>query len=510
MTVPVNEWCKVLIVDDEVLIRQGIKHYINWEQEGFQIVGEAANGREALDMIEKLDPHIVITDIVMPMMDGEELTRAIKKDYPNIEVIVLSSFGDFDYVRSTFQSGVADYILKPKLDGPELKKALQQAAKKFPFFTTGKNSKDTIPTIEQMIEKLISGYEIDHPLETITEVFPYSHFCLLGINGTKSRQLEEDAEKNLKLHLKDISIHPVATTDLDITYLLNFNIDKLPSIHESIKVMSTSDREIGWIVSEPFTLITDLKIYYDQLLKMIQYHFYLQNNSVLIYDELPSQLANGNNPFNLNRFTEDFKREQFDSAFDYLEKHVDDLSRQYTMDVFEFKSFLGNIIFNITVLLGNMDYDNEALEKEKYSYFASINDATHVKEATALLHSFLAEANTIITSKSNDISHPNMRKLLDYIERHYAESISLSEMAKHFHFNPSYLSTFFNTHNKEGFSEYLNRIRIEKSVELLEKGTVSISEISGMVGYSDHSYFTKVFKKMMGISPSSYRKRFFT
>ncbi|MFK4997272.1 response regulator [Bacillus sp. N9] len=121
-----RERYKVLIVDDEQLIRQGIKHYVNWEQEGFQIVGEAANGKEALEIIKQTDPHIVITDIVMPVIDGEELTRIIKKDYPHIQVIILSSYSDFDYVRSTFQSGVSDYILKPKLNGPELLTALKR------------------------------------------------------------------------------------------------------------------------------------------------------------------------------------------------------------------------------------------------------------------------------------------------------------------------------------------------------------------------------------------------
>lgn len=109
----VHKWCKVLIVDDALLIRKGIKHSINWEKEGFQIIGEGKNGEEALELIETFHPHIVITDMVMPVMDGVELTKAIKEDFPQIEIIILSSFGDFDYVRSTFQLGISDYILKP-------------------------------------------------------------------------------------------------------------------------------------------------------------------------------------------------------------------------------------------------------------------------------------------------------------------------------------------------------------------------------------------------------------
>ncbi|MFD1907427.1 response regulator [Paenibacillus rhizoplanae] len=127
-----NPICKVLIVDDEILVRQGIKYVLDWEQEGFQIVGEAANGREALNSLQTLQPHIIITDIVMPVMDGEELTRLVKRDYPATEVIVLSSFSEFHYVRSTFQHGVADYILKPKLEAGALLQVLKKTRERIP------------------------------------------------------------------------------------------------------------------------------------------------------------------------------------------------------------------------------------------------------------------------------------------------------------------------------------------------------------------------------------------
>ena len=96
---------------------------------------------------------------------------------------------------------------------------------------------------------------------------------------------------------------------------------------------------------------------------------------------------------------------------------------------------------------------------------------------------------------------------MEYMRENYAEPLTLKEVAKHFHFNPSYLSSYFSTHNNEGFIEYLNKIRIEEAAKLLIKGAASISEISGMVGYSDHSYFCKVFKKIKGLSPSQFKRK---
>lgn len=105
-----NKLYKVLIVDDEMLIRQGIINYIDWEKEGYQIIGEAANGEEALALLEKERPDIIITDIVMPEMDGIELVKIAKEKNPAVNIIILSSFENFDYVRTTFQHGIADYI----------------------------------------------------------------------------------------------------------------------------------------------------------------------------------------------------------------------------------------------------------------------------------------------------------------------------------------------------------------------------------------------------------------
>lgn len=96
-----EDYCKLLIIDDEFIMRQGLKHMVNWEQEGFQIVGEAANGKEGLELIEKLKPHIVISDIVMPVVNGVDFVSAAKELYPDLQIIILSGYDNFDYVKST-------------------------------------------------------------------------------------------------------------------------------------------------------------------------------------------------------------------------------------------------------------------------------------------------------------------------------------------------------------------------------------------------------------------------
>ncbi|WP_237179030.1 response regulator transcription factor [Paenibacillus sp. MMS18-CY102] len=514
-----NVLCKIIIVDDEILIRQGIKHYLNWEQEGFQIVGEASNGKEALELVEQMQPHIVITDIVMPVMDGEALTRTIKQKYPEIEVIVLSSFGEFHYVRSTFQSGVADYILKPKLDAQELLQVLKRTAAQIPSLQLKPQGEAVELSVTLLMERLIAGYDIDFEPSAINNLFPYSAFVLLGAdskhrpNGSdelKGEQLAGIVDawwQSARLHLP---YHRIVTNQQQLVYVLNGEPEEL---EETKQLASKMAEELalahavpGWVWSDTFTSFAQLgQIFRGSFTKLLNYRFYFPNHRLLTIDKLPEPTAEGNK-FDLSQFTEQLKRKQFDLAFQYLEEHVHSMALDYTMDVFAFKSFLSNIIFNVTVLLGNMGYEVKELEERKYAYFKSIDVARQADHAANQLYAFMTEADQCIAARQQP-SNVNMGLILAYIDGHYADPITLTEVAKHFHFNPSYLSSYFASHNAYGFSEYLNKVRVEKAAELLSGDTASISEISGMVGYSDHSYFTKVFKKWTGLSPSQYRRQ---
>lgn len=500
-----GEACKVLIVDDEMLIRQGIINYIDWEQEGFQIVGEASNGKEAMQLIAEFSPHIVVTDIVMPIMDGIDLVREGKKAFPDIEFIVLSSFENFDYVRSTFQNGVADYILKPKLNGPELLKILNRVVSRIPDLQHSALAVKPERSTAEILESMISGIDFSVDQAVLADALPNSRFALVGVHGKNLDpiQLKMAVEQSV---LGEMPIFSLASNEPDTMLLLNFNPDQLESIKRTIENQAAESPGATWMMYEPFDEIFDIKRVHDEgRLKIKKYMFYLPDAHVFIYDNLPEENEKQDN-FDLNHFIELFKDRLFNAAFTYLEDHVDYLAGRYNNDSFEFKSFLGNIVFNVIVLLDSMKYDTHDLEQKKYGYFSAINEAGHVNEALGQFNGFLESVRAIMLFGDKANESNNLDKILGYIEQHYTEPLRLSEIANHFHFNASYLSSYFSTHHKEGFSEYLNRVRIKKSMDLLENSTVSISNISGMVGYSEHSYFCKVFKRITGMSPGSYRK----
>ncbi len=509
-----KELCKIVIVDDEILIRQGIKHYLNWEQEGFQIVGEASNGKEALEIIERTHPNIVLTDIVMPIMDGEELTRIIKSKYPEIEIIILSSFGEFDYVRSTFQSGVVDYILKPKLEASTLLEVLNKAVSRIPTTDTYQTKQQERMSVNHVIEKLMSGFEAaDYEAELLARVFPYNSFHLLGVVFSENipreghTKIQESITQQYQTSLGQANYHVITFDKNETVIILNVNNDKSQEVLDFAKRAVETYTDTCFVLTEPFSDLSQIGyIYNEKVTKLLQYRFYFSNIPLLEEYDLQREIPDIET-FNMEWFTKECKHSRFQEAFSYLQEYVSIFSKCYTTDVFEFKSFFENIIFTITVILNNMEYDVSEIVSSKYEYFRAINEANSAKETVEHLNKFIDEVNKYVHSERNHPSNLNMKKLLQYIDDHYADQLSLADVAEHFHFNPSYLSNYFSTHNKEGFSEYLNKVRIEKASQLLLKDSAPISEISGMVGYSDHSYFCKVFKKMNGMSPSKFRRK---
>lgn len=484
--------CRTLIVDDEILIRQGIKHYLDWEKEGFTIVGEASNGKEALELIEKLNPHIVITDVVMPIMDGEALTRIVNEKFPHIGLIVLSSFSEFDYVRSAFQNGVIDYILKPKLNAEVLLKALRLAAGQLEGFHLSYEGEHQ-QTLKDKLRGLYEGTDLSLE-EEAAAYFPHKYFQVLSHNYEANKKM---------MHLQDFLTNEdgiltsiLSTSDLHI-YLWNgdriLGEDVFSGLPKSGFICST----------EVFDNLSELKGKQKELERVESYRFFFPDSFYLSDQSLPP-LPGKLQDFQLVRFIEECKRDNFQEAFSYLQEHTGQNVQNYQQDVAEYKAFLNNIMFNLIVLLGNKDYQTEVLEKKKYTYFQNVGQAADVYTANQTVDSFLKEVMKIVETEEEQ---GHMRKLTDYIKAHYHESLSLSDIANHFHFSPSYLSNYFSTHSKEGFSEYLNRVRIEAAITLLRQNDIPISKISEQVGFSDHSYFCRVFKKQTSYSPSQYRRK---
>ena len=502
---------KVLIVDDEYIMRQGLRYMIDWEKEGYEIVGEAANGKEALELVEQLQPHIIICDIVMPMLDGVDFAGIIHKMYPQIQTIILSGYDKFEYVKQTLMSGVTDYILKPTLNQEELLNALNKAAEKIPGYVLQKERKNSY---RRMLERYILGHDTEVNIEEWKHHFKNDYFQLYAVNINK-----EDSKGNdlAGLLYKKIERELVQTEEIQtVLFMLNeayacvlfcyaFNqnqkvIKKAKEISDKISYLYPS---VLGICSKRFEDIREIKERYQKdIIPYVDKKFYYADMNFLHINALNAP-AKGEKieKFDFMKYTYFLQNKQYGEAVHILRKyHQEALEKE--MDEYRLKNQLKNMIY---YYLDTLVIADEEKENYRYEYFKKIKEADTAERYTEYVDQILSELPKLAQGQ-NQQNDDRIHDILEYIDSHYNEELKLENLAERFNFNYSYLSAYFNQQVNEGFNDYLNRIRINKACELLSENKGSIAQISRAVGYSEHSYFCRVFKKITGKTPSAWRR----
>lgn len=509
--------CKILIVDDEYLLRQGIKYLVDWNKEGFDIIGEASNGKEALDFIEKLKPHIIISDIVMPIMDGVDLAKIVKTKYPEIQIVILSGYSDFNYVKDTFKLGVNDYILKPKLDPQELLSLLKNTACTIPNFIMPNSEKNNTLDISNLLTKLIAGFYTNSNEKELEDTFPLDSFLLIGdnikkinnINSMSLLSLRSILSNAAKKHLKDLIYYEIPIDSNLFLLLINLKTKDYNLVLEQINLMLTEVSrdipEIFFVFSKFFKSLYKLEdIYINNFKPLLGYKFYFKDKNFITYEELPKNKLK--HKFDFKYYSNQIYLLNLDNALNYLKQYLIESIKNININEFELKTLFENALYNIINILDELNFNMEEMNNSKLEYFQKIDETKSPDELLDLLDIITNDTNSLLNNDESKLNDHIINKIFEYISKHYYEQLSLKQVADKFHFNYYYLSSYFSSHNSEGFSEYLNKIRLEKAIELLGNEQIPVSEISFMVGYSDHSYFCKVFKKFKKLTPSKFRR----
>lgn len=506
-------YCRILIVEDEYLTRQGVKGLIHWEQEGFQIVGEASNGAEALAQIEELKPHIVLTDVVMPVMDGIALTQAIQERYPETRVIVLSGYSDFEYVKSTFQHGAVDYILKPTLNQDELLATLRKAAGQIPDFVLTRGGGDSF---ESILNQALSGFPAPDALDKLHKVFPYPRFFLMGMNvpyvlgnaanlNREAGALAAGAEE----FLPGVTARVVTVDRKFLLMIVNYTAEPYRSLTERAKKLVASLRvktpRIFYVYSNEFQGLGMLKETYNRLTALSRQRFYCRDEFIQGEDAFTPVPAE---PFDLASFNTQVHSSDITGALTQLEAWLQRAVERQAPGEFELKSLVQDALYQVLSSWEENGMDAERISSLKRDCFIQISEAKFAQDLLEAFHCIQVEFVKLFEEQTPRQGRRSVQKILDYVEEHCAEPLTLNDVAKTFNFNYSYLSSYFSANSREGFSEYLNRARIRRAEELLRKGDIPVSEVCGMVGYGDHSYFCKVFKKFTGKTPSEFRRQY--
>lgn len=503
-----ENYCKVLIVEDEFIMRQGMKHMLEWEKEGFTIIGEATNGQEALELINKLKPNIVISDIVMPIINGVDFCKIVQEKYPNLQIIILSSYDNFEYVKDTLLNGAVDYILKPTLNPNQLLLTLKKAVDRIPGLELVRNEDIYY---NNLIERYLLGFDSKLEINKFINIFPNTCFRIFGIDLKYLVGRNKEVIRKLKARIQEYFLINKISNYLELIindgvliYIINYKISQDKDMIKQIKEYTGKnliiDENMLFVITEKFEKLDKIKKIYDE--KFISYlseKFYNKDNFLLNTESV--EIKEKISKFNSNKFYDLLKGKEFNKAIDMIYEYVV-YSIKLKTEEYKLKNLVKNLLYNFIVSLEAYDIETEELRQE---YFKKIDAVKYSQDFIDEIDNILFNLKDII-SKNVNVEEERIKEILEYINSNYNKALDLGNISKVFNFNYYYLSFYFNNHCKEGFSEYLNKVRIEKACDLLKENKYYVSEISSMVGYSDHSYFCRVFKKITGYTPSSYRR----
>ncbi len=508
--------CRVLIAEDEYITRQGIRNMVDWNAEGFEIVGEASNGKDALELVEKLKPHIVLTDIVMPVMDGLELEKKIRSEYPEIQLVVLSSYSDFDYVRDSFQSGAVDYILKPTLNPEELLKTMKQVSAHIPGLTLrGRRN----VSLAVCVEQILSGFSGEDIRKQLQDAFQKSDFIMAGMDiariFSQDASAMERQEKLLSAGTEDALaeftyVHLIVNESI-LLLIVNFAHTErelvLNALHRITAAIARQEPRVFYASSRVFSGPTLLKETYNgTFLTNLDQYFYYKGKHFLTAEEFyESKPAD---KFDMTDYTRLLRTLQVENALNFLENYVNKVLSERSLDEMELKALAQNAWYQMISVLEDQGLNADSLSYLKRECLIKIYACSYAEDFAQAFAILQADFLAIVQKYGVDSRSSTIQNILAYIDSHYNEPLTLASLAQQFSFNYSYLSSYFHTHHKEGFSEYLNKERIRHAAELLRQGTLSVSGVCETVGYTDQSYFTRVFKKMTGTTPREYRRKY--
>ncbi len=523
---------KVLIVDDEPLVQIGLKSMIDWNALGFEICGTAANGDAAYDMIETYMPEIVITDIQMPCLSGLELAKKCRDNYGRLPVfIILTSYEDFHYAREALSFQAIDYLVKIDLT-PELLTNALNSAKEVVESVLNQNSASSADSLDVMLFserffiRLLNNlfespaqYEIQAASLSIN--LDYRYYCVAQIEIIPNEKCEDsNALYSSTLHMftelieKYIDCHiiPLDNRFFAILFYSNEADSKDFSTEIAAALTQTFSMLFGYYsvtllatVGRTVSDIMDVSAsYYDA--KQIS-SYVSADQQIIFFEDLPDT-NNLRNVFNLSVFRNDITRafEDLDeSALHETLSGITELLSADNVHVTQAMDVSGSILHLTLTLLSNGAEIADSIFANEPDGYRSLYRQKTISSIINWLNTLEAGLCEEFQTHAKDQKNFLVENVKKYIAKHLHERIALSDLAESFHVSPNYLSQLFKKYTEVGINEYITQQKIAASKELLKQPDLKIYEVAEQFGFESAFYYSKVFKKVTGISPKDFR-----
>lgn len=520
----------LLIIDDDRWVRQGLRMTLNWEKEGIEVVGDAEDGEEALDLIKLHKPDIILMDINMPGMDGLALLEILQNQKISIKVIVISGYKDFSYAQKAIRYGVSDYILKP-IQEHELLEVVRKCKNELgdeSLYSTQMQKlssclRESLPLARsRFFEMLLNRQtacppgDIDSKWDALGIPLDPDRISVLAIKinywGTKDcedidctriRNALGNISEEVGTRSGSVIACPLNSNDeADLAVLYSFQSDRQEPVHSWMPLINEAYHYLGIRISIGISRERNRSMLFysfEEALNACAHYFY--EGCEKVYDA--SVIFNGNKEDKLYSGPDDSWETQLLHAMKLgNEKLLEQMTEEFVQHLHALQdkfSPLG-ICRGLAMMMQNISKKWEACYPQHRKFKIS---SCSLQELKNELKSALLRCSEEARSSGN--LNRVVELALNYTREHFMEGITMNTVAEQIHVNPCYFSKVFHEEMGETFSKYLIRLRMSKAKELLKGSTLKIYEIAEQVGYNDFRHFGRMFKDIEGITPAQYR-----
>lgn len=536
---------KVFLVEDEMVIRRGIKNSIDWEKEGYIFCGEASDGELAYPMIIKEKPDILITDIRMPFMDGLELCKLVKKELPNIKILILSGYDEFDYAKEAIRLGVTEYLLKPISSG-KLLEALNGVSESI---RREKEDKDLVRKYmegmrentehekQKFFEQMIAGnlsmadaLETGKKYEMNLSAGMYNLLLFrftLGEENRKSGELLGEAEYAIEKLTERLEYVFEFQRGVE-GWVFLLMADNEEQMSERVKELSKDLEEImknystiayfGGI-GQPVARLRELEESFREAERALAARFTMELNRIISVEDIRmAQNVDTLDDIEITSFGEIEKTrtmlEKFlnngaeDEIDEFVDVYINELPEENLKSVLMRQYIIMDayiVMMSFCEKIEGIEGEMQAQSEELKNSMKTIQTLEEIKNyIRMLLKKIIGVRDTISGRRYSDI----IEIAKDQIRKTYmSDEISLNTIAAEVGMSPSYFSSIFSKEMGKTFVEYLTEIRMDRAKELLMCSSMKTSEIGYEVGYKDPHYFSYIFKKTQNCTPKEFRAR---
>ena len=541
---------KIFLAEDEVVVRETIKRMIPWEELGFELVGEAADGEMALPLLIRQQPDLLITDIKMPFMDGLTLARLAKKEIPGLKVVILSGYDDFNYAKQAIGIGVEDYLLKP-ITKNALIERLSEIRSRYEHEKTQKEYYEKFQREMQAYEKNSSrdffealvGGSMDMMevykraeklgLDIVAEAYNVLIFtmnCDEDFSGQRDEYSSWEAE-SLELLENFFAGHSSAmlfrSNIFSYGVLLKGQRETIEEntrecVDEIRKILSRQDGRREWFlaVGQSVERLSQIQKSYHTASRAFSQR-YLYDENILYYDEMETMEhpggqaetednaylqkvdVNALNPAILQKFLSNGLQEETEN---FVKDYFYAIGQE-PMESLVFRNYvILNVRFSVISFIKGLGCDTNEMESADTEEVLA-ESGKNMESAIAYAKKMISQAIEIRDQNSGNKNRSILKTAVDFIDSHYMdEEISLTTVANVANVSSNHFSALFSQNMGQTFIEYLTSLRMNKAKELLRCTGMRSSEIAGEIGYKDAHYFSYLFKKTQGMTPSDYRK----